>query len=277
MKNLAMPYFEWPCVRGRWCTGISATRKPFAAASTGRKRCMSSANRISRATLLENALSPQLWSCNLRPVSQPTSTLNTREGSVLCQGSSRGVFHPLTRSTPAPLPLLLAAVACSFVEVSGISGVASIASIFGISAGSSWPSPSSITIHGARQRWNPTVSAADFPRPLGCRIPCTRASSWAAWEISCQESSVEPSSTTKSSQLWPAVSSVRRISATSGPMLPASLRTGTTSETSGTFMQHRFSGRWVERGREAGPSKKTNAGRVVTEYSHSRRIATIDS
>ena len=178
---------------------------------------MSSPSRSDRAAGARKTFRPQLWSWSRSPLTQPTRRLKIRDGRVLCQGSSRGVFQPLTTSAPAR----------------PVAGSARRASMAGISAGSSWPSPSSITIRGLRQRAKPSMSAADFPSPRGLWIPTTRRSPPAAEPISPRVVSLDPSSMTNSSQASPAPSSTVRISAISGPMFPASLRTGTTSETSG--------------------------------------------
>ena len=111
------------------------------------KRCMSPVNGRASSTLRRKAFSPQLWSCSQSPVIRPTSMLNTFDGSVLWIGSRRGDFQPLTRSVSA----------------------SSIASMAGISAGSSWPSPSSITIRGAVLAAKPAARAADFPWPMSSR------------------------------------------------------------------------------------------------------------
>ena len=150
-------------------------------------------------------------------MNRPTSQLNTRDGIVLCQGSSRGVFQPLTRSARGESP-------------------ASRPSIRGISAGSSCPSPSSITIRSPRQHANPAARAADLPCPRSRRMPRTRLSANDRASISAHEPSVEPSSIRNSSQEMPAASRAVRISAASGAMLPASSRTGTTSDAAGVVM-----------------------------------------
>ena len=175
------------------------------------KRCMSPVSGRASRTSRRKTFRPQLWSCSQSPVIQPTSRLKTFEGSVLWSGSTRGDFQPFTRSAPS----------------------SSNASMLGISAGSSCPSPSSITIRGAALAAKPAANAADLPWPVSRWMPRMRGSAAEAAVISSQEVSVEPSSTTVTSHEWPAASSASRISASRGVMLPASLRAGMTRETEG--------------------------------------------
>ena len=105
----------------------------------------------------------------------------------------------------------------------------------GISAGSSWPSPSSITTAVPSALAKPRARAADFPEPLVSGRQAIRLSLAAAAVTSVAEPSVEPSSITSTSQRKPAASSAVAISVSSGPMLPASFRTGMTRVTCGEF------------------------------------------
>ena len=81
-------------------------------------------------------------SCRWTPETQPVTVLKIREGMRRRSGSRRLVFQPETRSKPS----------------------SSLASRRGISAGSSWRSPSIVTITSPFAWANPAASAAALPK-----------------------------------------------------------------------------------------------------------------
>ena len=127
---------------------------------------------------------PQLWSCNLTPVSGLTIQLNAREGRTLCQGSS-----PPSSSRSAHR-----------------SRFPSRPKTSGISCGSSCRSASSVITSSPRAWAKPALRAAALPKLRRNRSPVTRGSAAAKRRITSHEPSVEPSSTKTTSRSYPAVS-----------------------------------------------------------------------
>src|SRR6266542_515148 len=119
------------------------------------------------------------------------TALKIRERTRRCQGSRRFTFQPETTSKPS----------------------SSFASRRGISAGSSWRSPSSVTTVSPSACAKPAISAAALPKLRRSRT--TRTSGFRACSRVSAENvpSVEPSSTKIASQPRSRGSSVDRIAA----------------------------------------------------------------
>ena len=94
-------------------------------------------------------------------------------------------------------------------------------------AGLFCPSPSSVTMSGALETDTALLMAADLPLVIWCLSSRSQGRAAARSAVSSPEPSSDPSSTTITSKAQTPVRA-RSISSTSGPMLPASLRTGTT-------------------------------------------------
>src|SRR5208337_1515024 len=170
------------------------------------KRCNSPYRGNSLTTSARKHLSPQLWSCSLRPVRQLTSQLNTRLGQTLCQGSFLTRFQPLTTSNPS----------------------SSLARNFGISAGSSCRSASIWSTTCPSAASNPAASAAALPKLRRKRMPRIRGSAVANRRILSHEPSRLPSSTKITSRESPCVAATVSKAFLSSSRLSDSLRRGTT-------------------------------------------------
>ena len=153
-------------------------------------------------------------SCIDTPVSQAVTRLKTFEARRRLSGSRRWRFQPLTRSVP----------------------LSSSASSFGMSAGSSWPSPSMVTIVAPEACSKPAASAADLPKLRRSRTPRIWGRSTASSSTSSVVPSVEPSSTTIASQPSPSGSQARAISSSSPGSASRSLSAGMTTDRSGPFI-----------------------------------------
>ena len=116
------------------------------------------------------------------PDTRPTTPLKTSTGARRVQGSRRRAFQPETRSKPS----------------------SSLASRRGISAGSSWRSPSIVTITSPWACANPPVSAAALPKFRRRRTTRTFGARRAAASARRTLPSVEPSSTKTASHWRPA-------------------------------------------------------------------------
>src|SRR6266508_6030461 len=147
-------------------------------------------------------------SCRRSPDIRPAVKLNIRERMRRSQGSRRLVFQPDTRSKPS----------------------SSFASNRGISAGSSWRSPSIVTTMPPPACSKPAISATALPKFRRRRT--TRTSSFRACRRVSAENvpSVEPSSTKIASQGRSSGSSADRSSSRSRATLRSSSCTGTTTE-----------------------------------------------
>src|SRR5262245_28041702 len=147
-------------------------------------------------------------SCRRSPETRPVTPLKSFDGSRRVSGSWRFVFQPETRSKPS----------------------SSFASSRGISAGSSWPSPSIVTTMSPAACANPACSAAALPKLRRSRTVRTFDRSSCRRVSTAKVPSVEPSSTNTTSHDSSRPSSTPASSSTSGPMLASSSRTGMTTE-----------------------------------------------
>src|ERR1051325_8242373 len=204
-----MPYFVWPERRGRWCTGTSATVPPCSLTSVGRKRCIPLNSASARTAGARNALSEQPVSRIVSPLSRLRTALAMRLCTSFRGESRRSTRYPTTAAAPL---------------------VARASTSAGMSAGSFWPSASSVTITDPRAAWKPAANAAVCPafaaKETMCSAGCARFSCFSV----SSEPSVEPSLTATTSKRRPR--STSSISPISGARLSRSLYTGITSDSS---------------------------------------------
>src|SRR6185369_1623935 len=155
-----------------------------------------------------------------QPVSGVASR-SRRERNPLANFEAQRLLPVSLRSTRQPANSLIAA-----------GDSARIVSSFGMSAGSFWPSPSSVAIHSPRAALMPVLSAVLCPLCDKCRN--TRNSgncAFAAARTASESSLLESSTYTISKSALPR--SAAAISVSNGTMLSRSLCTGTTTDRSG--------------------------------------------
>src|SRR6266487_4298121 len=160
-------------------------------------------------------------SCNRSPDIRPVTQLKIRERTRRRSGSRRRVFHPETRSKPS----------------------SSFASRRGISAGSSWRSPSIVTTVSPWAWSKPATSAAALPKFRRSRTTRTFSAALCRRVSAAKVPSDDPSSTKIASHAASRGSSAERSSSYSSATLRSSLCTGTTTEITAARLPRRYAGR----------------------------------
>src|SRR5262249_1120132 len=160
-------------------------------------------------------------SCRWTPENIPVTRLKIRERMRREIGSRRRVFHPETRSNPS----------------------SSLASSRGISAGSSWRSPSIVTTVSPRAWSKPARRAVALPKLRRRRTTRTLSVLECRRVSAANVPSVEPSSTKIVSQGTSNGSSAEPSSSYRSATLRSSLCTGTTTEITAARLPRRYAAR----------------------------------
>ena len=150
--------FRAPPRRGRWLTGTERTIPPSRNTSAGRNRCMWSKYGRSRKSARGNSFKPH-------PVSGVSSASNRRRTALAICDAERFVQLSCRSSR------------CPAINSGGPPArCGQMRHNVGMSAGSFWPSPSSVAIQAARAALTPVRMAALCPQLRVCRSSRKRGS-----------------------------------------------------------------------------------------------------